>query len=154
GWGFSVSSNVKFHKDVLRLEYTIGDGVENYMNDAPIDVAAEPNPGHPLSPVKGKALPMRSWVAFLDHNWSTKWSTSLGYSELVIDNTVLQRSDAFHRGQYAIVNLLHTPAEHVMYGGELQWGRRTNFGDGFHSNDYRLQLGFRYNFAAQIGGVK
>ena len=62
--------------------------------------------------------------------------------------------DAYHRGQYAIANLLYTPVENLMYGGELQWGRRSNFGDGFHANDYRIQFSFRYNFSASIGGVK
>jgi hypothetical protein len=156
-WGLSFSSNVKFRsdKDILRLQYTFGEGIQNYMNDAPFDVTAEPNPGHPLHPVKGDPLPLRSWVAFLDHSWTKKWTTSAGYSELVIDNTVLQLPRDFHRGQYAIVNLLYQPFDHVLYGGELQWGRRTNFGDGFHSNDYRLQFGFKYNFAAEIlGGIK
>jgi outer membrane DcaP-like protein len=154
GWGVDLSSNLKFGKDVLRLQYVFGDGIQNYMNDAPVDVASEPNFGDPRRPVKGKALPMRSLVAFLDHSWTDKWTTSAGYSELVIDNTALQLPKDFHRGQYAIANLLYTPFEHVMYGGELQWGRRTNFGDGFHSNDYRIQFSFKYNFAAQIGGVK
>ena len=150
GWGVSISSNLKFAKDVLRLEYVFGNGIENYMNDAPVDVAAEPNPGHPFSPVKGEALHMTALTAFLDHGWTSKWSTSVGYSELAVNNTVLQRPDGFHRGQYAIANLLYAPAEHIMYGGELQWGRRTNIGDGFHSNDYRLQLGVRYNFSGQV----
>lgn len=48
----------------------------------------------------------------------------------------------------------YSPVEHIVYGGELQWARRTNFADGFHSNDYRVQFSFKYNFSAQIGGVK
>ncbi|HEX4998622.1 MAG TPA: DcaP family trimeric outer membrane transporter [Terriglobia bacterium] len=152
GWGVNISSNVYFRekKDILRLEYTFGDGIENYMNDAPADVAAIPNPGDPVRPIKGKALPLRSLVAFLDHSWNDRLTTSVGYSELAIDNTVLQLPSAFHRGQYAIVNLLWQPIDHLMYGGELQWGRRTNFGDGFHSNDYRVQFGFRYNFSGEL----
>ncbi len=153
-WGVDLSSNLKFGKDVLRLQYVFGEGIENYMNDAPVDIAAKPNPGNPMKPVKGDALPMRSLVAFLDHSWTNKWTTSAGYSQLVIDNTVLQTRNEFHRGQYAIANLLYLPVEHVMYGGELQWARRTNFSDGFHSNDYRVQFSFKYNFSAQIGGVK
>lgn len=153
-WGVDISSNLKFAKDVLRLQYVFGDGIENYMNDAPVDIAAEPNFGDPIRPIKGKALPLKSWVAYLDHNWSDRWTSSLGYSQLAIDNTVLQNPEAFHRGQYATANLLFLPTENVMYGGELQWGRRTNFNDGFHSNDYRAQFSFRYNFSAQIGGVK
>jgi hypothetical protein len=154
GWGVSLSSNVKFGRDVLRLQYVFGDGVENYMNDAPVDVAAEPNFGEPLRPVKGKALPLQSLVAFLDHKWTDRWSTSAGYSQLAIDNTVLQRPDAFHRGQYAIANLLYRPFEHVLYGGELQWGRRKNSADGFRANDYRIHFGFSYDFTAEIGGVR
>src|SRR4051812_19925704 len=34
GWGVDLSSNLKFGKDVLRLQYVFGDGIENYMNDA------------------------------------------------------------------------------------------------------------------------
>ncbi len=154
GWGINLSSNLKFGKDVLRLEYVFGDGMENYMNDSPVDVAAEPNVGDPTRPIKGKALPMRSLVAFLDHTWSNKWASSVGYSEMDIDNTILQKADAFHRGQYAIANLTLSPVENVAYTGELQWGRRTNFADGFHANDYRLQFSFKYSFSGVIGGVK
>jgi glutaminase len=38
--------------------------------------------------------------------------------------------------------------EHILYGGELQWGRRKNHSDGFRSNDYRIQFSFKFNFAA------
>ncbi len=39
GWGLNLSSNVKTDaKGVLRLEATYGAGVENYMNDAPVDI--------------------------------------------------------------------------------------------------------------------
>jgi hypothetical protein len=153
-WGVALSSNLKFVNDVLRLQYVYGDGIENYMNDAPVDVAAKPNFGNPLRPIRGRALPLQSLVAFIDHNWTKKWTSSAGYSQLVVSNTILQTPNEFHRGQYAVANLLYSPVEHVMYGGELQWARRTNFGDGFHFNDYRIQFSFRYNFSAQIGGVK
>ena len=39
------------------------------------------------------------------------------------------------------------PVENAMVGGEFQWGRRQNVGDGFHSDDYRIQISFRYNFS-------
>ena len=48
-----------------------------------------------------------------------------------------QAPDAFTRGQYALGNLLYTPVPNVMVGGELQWGRRENFSDGFQQR--RLQ---------------
>jgi hypothetical protein len=152
-WGVNLTSNVKVGaKDVIRLGYVFGDGMENYMNDAPADVAAVPNFGDPIRPIKGKALPFRGITAFYDHYWSDRWSSSAGYSQLVIDNTILQTPDSFHRGQYALANLLHYPAENVMVGGEFQWGRRKNFLDDFRVNDYRMQFSFRFNFKGTIIG--
>jgi outer membrane DcaP-like protein len=146
GWGINLSSNLVIHKDVLRLQYVVGDGIENYMNDAPVDVAPEVNFGNPGLPVKGKAVPMYSFTAYLDHNWSEKLSSALGYSELVMHNTILQTPDAFHEGQYASVNLLYSPFKSFLTGGEFQYGKRTNFTSGFNANDYRVQFSFKYSF--------
>ena len=53
----------------------------------------------------------------------------------------------FSRGQLisivannSIANLLYFPTENIRVGGEVQWGRRTNFSDGFRTNDYKLQI--------------
>ena len=58
----------------------------------------------------------------------------------------------FQFGQYALGNLLYTPVTNAMVGGELQWGRRTNFSDGFSSDGLKLQFSFKYNFSYKIGG--
>jgi hypothetical protein len=128
------------------LQYVVGDGIENYMNDAPIDVAPEVNLNHPLMPIKGKAVPLHSLVAYLDHFWSDKWTTSIGYSSLWMSNTNLQLPVAFHRGQYATVNLLYSPFKQFLTGGEFEWGKRNNFSNGFNANDYRIQVSFKYSF--------
>ena len=45
GWGVSVSSNVKINDyNTLRLQYVNGEGIENYVNDAPVDVGAQLEP--------------------------------------------------------------------------------------------------------------
>ena len=152
GWGINLSSNVKFSKDTLRLQYVFGEGVENYMNDAPVDVGIKLNPGNAVTPILGDALPVRGLVIFLDHTWNDKWTSSFGYSRIDIDNSDGQSDDAFHIGQYALGNLLYYPAENVMVGGEFQWGRRENFVDGFTSDDYRVQFSFIYNFSLSLGG--
>jgi hypothetical protein len=154
GWGINLSSNIKAGSAAtLRLSWVFGEGIQNYMNDAPVDVAIEANPdGGLISPIQGTALPMNGAVAFLDINWSEKWSTAVGYSMLDIDNTEFQTPDAFHKGEYALVNLLHYPIKNVMAGAEFQWGKRKNFADGFESDDYRIQFSFRYNFNVSIGG--
>jgi hypothetical protein len=148
GWGLSLSSNLNFtKKDVGRFQVIYGEGVENYMNDAPVDVGPEINFGDPRKPVKGVALPVLGVVAFLDHTWSKRFTSAMGYSMLNIENSNGQAPDAFHRGHYALGNLLFYPVDKVMVGGEFQWGRRENFRDGFGVNDYRIQFSFRYNFS-------
>jgi DcaP outer membrane protein len=152
GWGINLSSNLKFGDSTLRLQYVYGEGIENYMNDAPVDVGAKANLGNAISPVEGEALPLHGVVAFVDLTWSEKWTSSVGYSLIDIENSDLQTADAFHIGQYALGNLLYYPTKNVMMGGEFQWGHRENFSDGFESDDYRIQFSFKYNFAATIGG--
>jgi hypothetical protein len=52
----------------------------------------------------------------------------------------------------ALGNLLYYPAPNVMVGGELQWGRRENFSDGFQSDGFKVQFSFKYNFSWKLGG--
>jgi hypothetical protein len=153
GWGFSLSSNLKpGANDVLRLQAVYGEGIENYFNDAPVDVGARRNVGNAVTPVTGKALPILGLVAYLDHNWDAKWSTSVGYSRVHVDNSDLQAGTAFREGHYASANLLCTPVKNVMMGGEFQWARRENFDHQFSVDDYRLQFSFKYSFSAKIIG--
>ncbi|HEY8225084.1 MAG TPA: DcaP family trimeric outer membrane transporter [Pyrinomonadaceae bacterium] len=152
GAGLNFTSNVKFTKnDTGRFAFVFGQGIQNYMNDAPVDIGIEITPGgDPRRPIKGVALPMWSLVAFLDHNWNKRFSTAIGYSFLDIDNSNGQAPNAFHRGHYALGNLLFYPIENVMVGGELQWGRRENFLDGFKADDFRIQFSFKYNFSKTL----
>ena len=149
GAGLNLTSNVKFTpNDTGRFAFVFGQGIQNYMNDAPVDVGIELTPGgDPRRPITGVALPMWSMVAFLDHNWNKRFSTAIGYSFMDIDNSNGQAANAYHRGHYGLGNLLFYPTENVMVGGELQWGRRENFLDGFKSDDFRIQFSFRYNFS-------
>ena len=153
GWGFNLSSVLKLSKTGnLRLEASYGEGIETYMRDAPVDVAAQANPGHPAQPVVGKALPVFGMAAFYDFNWSEEFSTAFGYSRIDIQNSDDQLPTAFRRGQYALANLLYYPVKNVMTGLELQWGRRQNFSDGFAVDDFRIQFSARYNFSFEVRG--
>src|SRR4030095_11573899 len=87
GYGLSLSSNLYIKKHVARLQVVYGAGVQNYMNDAPADVGVEPNPGSTVTPIKGKAIPLLGITAFIDFNWTKKFSTAIGYSRIDIDNT-------------------------------------------------------------------
>jgi len=153
GWGFNFSSNVNASKkDVLRLALVVGQGIENSMNDSPVDVGLQNNLHDPVKPVVGKALQIVGTHVFLDHTWNDRFSSAVGYGRQDIDNTDAQAPSAFKTGQYALGNLLYTPVPNVMFGGELQWGRRTNFSDGFHSDGLKLQFSFKYNFSYKLGG--
>jgi hypothetical protein len=153
GWGLSVSSNVKATaSDVLRLQAIYGEGIQNYFNDAPVDVGVKRNPGNAVTPVDGEALPILGLVAYLDHTWSSRWSTAVGYARVDVDNSDLQAPKAFKVGEYASVNLLSTPVRNVMIGGELQWVRRENNSDDFKVDDVRVQFSLKYSFSYKLGG--
>ena len=154
GWGAHVSSNIGLDKkDAVKWSVVYGHGVENYMNDAPVDIAPKVTTNiH--RPITGDPLPVLGIVAFYDRYWSEKWSTSIGYSLVNIDDVPLQLPDSFRRGQYGLVNLLYYPVKDAMAGAEFQWGRRQNFADGWVYDDYRVQLSFRYNFSFKFGGDK
>ena len=155
GWGVNISSNINLgdnKKNVFRLQYVWVEGIENYMNDSPVDVGIQPNFGDPVRPIKGEPLPIVGIVAFLDHKWGEKRSSTAGYSRQDINNSDGQAPDAFKMGEYALGNLLYYPAPNVMLGGEFQWGRRENFLDGFHSDGIKVQFSFKYNFSYKVGG--
>jgi len=148
GWGVNLTSNLNFtKKDVGRFEFVYGKGIENYMNDAPVDIGVQNNFSNPAAPIKGVALPVLGVVAFVDHTWSERFSSSIGYSFLNISNSNAMTAASFHQGDYALVNLLFHPVKQVTTGGEFQFGRRVNFADGFSVNDYKLQFSFRYDWS-------
>jgi hypothetical protein len=148
GWGVNLSSNLKVGEgNLLKLQGVYGDGIENYMNDATADVGTKPNLSDPNKPIKGEALPVSGIVVFLDHTWNAKYTSSIGYSQVLIDNSEGQAPNAFHKGQYALANVLCTPAENIMVGGEVGWIHRLNNSDGYKIDDYHVQVSAKYNFS-------
>ena len=149
GAGLGLTSVLNFgENDKGKFSFVYGHGIQNYMNDAPVDVVIElTNNGNPRTPIRGVALPMWAFMAYLDHNWSKRFSSSIGYSMLDISNSNGQAPDAFRRGHYGSGNFLFYPVQNVMVGTEVIWGRRENFLDGFSSEDVHVQFSFKYNFA-------
>ena len=152
GWGFNLSSKVNLGRHALRGAVVYGKGIENYMNDASVDIGIKNNFDDPVTPVKGVALPVLGITAFLDLNWSKDWSSTIGYSVLRIDNSEAQTPDAFHKGQYALANLLYHPLPNLLLGPEIQWGKRDNYLDGFSSDILRLQFSVKWSFAKALRG--
>jgi hypothetical protein len=147
GWGVNVTSNLNLSKkNVAKLAVVYGNGIENYMNDAPVDVGIRNTPPNSRLPITGVALPVLGVVSFLDHTWNEHFTSSAGYSLVDIQNSNAQLPSDFHQGHYAVGNLLYHPIPRVTMGGEFQFGRRVNFSDGFSANDYRMQFSFKFDW--------
>ena len=152
GWGVNASTNVNIgKKSVFRGQVVYGEGIQNYMNDAPVDLGAQLT-GDPETPLTAEPLPIFGFSAYLDLNWNEKWTSSVGYSRTDTDNTDGQAADAFKTGQYASANLLWYPVPNLFVGPELQYISRENFEDGFEADGFRLQVSAKYSFSAKFGG--
>ena len=157
GWGINLSGNVKFSDDTLKLQFVFGEGIQNYMNDGSVDIGASA----PGSSEAAETLPIVGVVAFYDVTWNDRYTSTIGYSLVDIDNSAGQTAAAFRRGQYALANLLYHPVKNITWGGELQWAKRENKGDGQvdpilnelieSSDDFRIQFSFKYNFGKTFG---
>jgi hypothetical protein len=152
GWGLNVSTNVKFGPHVLRGSVVYGEGIQNYLNDASADIGVRPNFGNPVSPIRGETIPLVGITAFLDLNWSDKWTSTVGFSMQDNDLPDGQSDDTFAEGLYALANLLWHPVPNVIVGAEVQYAERDNFRDGYSSDDFRIQFSAKYSFSATFGG--
>lgn len=149
GWGLHLSTALNITPtDVFRGSFVYGQGVENYMNDCPVDVGIERNPNNTFTPVTGKALPVTGWEAYLEHNWNKKLSSTLGVSGTHVSNTPYASTTAYADGLYGTLNIIATPVPHAMLAAELQYGKRDNFGNDFSSNTVKIQFSFKYDFSA------
>jgi hypothetical protein len=140
GWGVNLSGAVNtVGKDKVMAQVAYGEGIANYFNDGGVDLA-------PRSTFGGaKALPILGWLLYYDKYWNDKWSSSAGYSVTDQHNSGGQLADAFQKGQYASVNLLHYPAKNIMVGGEFLWGKLEDHG-GQTGHDSRIQFSTKFNF--------
>jgi hypothetical protein len=147
GWGINFSGHVNvFERDKFLGSVVYGDGIASYMNDGGVDLAPV---GTVPNDIRPRAVPLLGIMAYYDHYWSKSLSTSLGYSFNQVDNTSLQLVDAYHKGEYASVNLLWTPASDIMVGGEMLWGKRTD-NNGASGDDLRFQFTVKYSFGTKI----
>jgi hypothetical protein len=151
GWGLNVGAvfNV-LDKDAIRLQVVYGEGIASYMNDGGMDLAPSADwTDEVLTDLDAEAVPLTGVLAYYDHWWNAKWSSSIGYSFTEVDNTNFQDPGSFNKIDYASGNLLYYPADNLMLGGELMWGKRTN-NDGASEDDVRFQFTVKYNFGTTL----
>ena len=146
GWGINAGGHIAlFQKDRLILEVNHGDGIASYQNDGGVDLAPELQGGA----LHAKAVPLTGFEAYYDRYWDDHFSTALGYSFVQVDNTNFQEASAFHKADYASINLLWTPASRILIVGELLWGKRED-NDGATGRDVRFQFSIKYTFGTSI----
>jgi hypothetical protein len=146
GWGVNLSAHANvFRRDKLMAQIVFGQGIASYMNDGGMDLAPD---GSFLDP-RAQAVPLKGFLLYLDHYWSDRWSSSIGYSITQVRNTRLQAPTAYHQGDYASVNLLYTPTPNFLVGFEAIWGQRTD-NDGRSADDARFQFSVKYSFSRQF----
>jgi hypothetical protein len=147
GWGVDVTASIKVgSRDKVLLGFVTGAGIATYMNDGGVDMA-------PTTPVPAtadaKAVDLNGVSAYFDHYWNSKWSSSIGYSYDEVDNLAGQAGNAFKKGEYFSANILNTPAENILIGAEILWGKREDF-NGNSGDDSRIQFSIKYNFGAKL----
>ena len=151
GWGVSASTAIKLGIATPRLGVVYGRGIATYMNDGGTDLAPSVStiiaPGTIILVPEAEAVKLLGVSAYVDFQWAKQWSSSLGYSFTKVDNTNFQDATAFHKGEYASANLLYAPADNVLAGAEILWGRRTD-NDGNEGTDTRLQATFKWSFTS------
>jgi hypothetical protein len=148
GWGLNLSSGIKLlKKDMIHLQLVYGEGIENYIRDAPADIAIKTTS---TNSIEGVALPIIGFVGFYDHYWNNKFSSTIGYSSVNITNSNGQAPNAFTMGEYILTNLIYTPVKDVMLELELQYLERKNFSDGWTATDPRIQFSFKFNFSQKF----
>ena len=145
GWGLNLSSRIKVLKqDMIHLQLLEGEGIENYVRDAPADIGIK-NTG--TNSIEGVALPITGFVGFYDHYWNNKFSSTIGYSFVKINNSNGQAPSAFKMGEYVLTNLIYAPARNMFLELQLQYLDRKNFSDGWTATDPRVQFSFRFNLS-------
>ncbi len=159
GWGLNATGSFKLgDMATFRGGVVYGQGIASYMNDGGMDLAPSVSPVAvpPIFPapsasqylvVEAKAVKLLGISAYMDFNWNSQLTSSLGYSQTEVDNTNFQTPDTFKKGQYASANLLWSPIPRVLTGGEVLWGQRTNF-DGTKGKDLRMQFSFKVSFSS------
>ena len=159
GWGVNLTGSAKASLATFRLGVVYGRGIATYMNDGGMDLAPAANLGpvppiFPLPPeflgtlLEAEAVKLLGISAYVDLQWSKKLSSALGYSFTKVDNTNFQEATAFHKGAYASGNLLWAPADRLLAGIELLWGKRTD-NDGNSGTDFRMQSSFKVSFSSK-----
>lgn len=160
GWGLNATGSFKLaDMATFRGGVVYGEGIASYMNDGGMDLAPSATPivAPPIFPpppipellvLEATPVPLLGLSAYFDLNWTKQLTSSLGYSQVEVDNTNFQTGDTFKRARYASANLLWSPIPRVLTGAEVLWGDRKNL-NGDKGEAVRLQFSFKVSFSSK-----
>ena len=94
----------------------------------------------------GKALPVLGIVAFYDRTWNDKWTSTIGYSMVDIDNSDGQAADAFKTGPLRPRQPALLPDLELLPGPRGPVGQARELRGRLHVDDFRIQFSAKYNF--------
>jgi hypothetical protein len=151
GYGVNLTSLVRLGRSRVRLQYAVGRGIENYINDSTPDIGVAPDAGNPRRPIVGVALPVWSFTGYAE-SVAGPVTVIAGIGRQAIRNSAGQAATAYHAGSYATVTVVAAPAPGFTLAGEYQWGRRENAFDGWTFDDHRVQVSARFRFSMTVVG--
>ncbi len=144
GYGLNASTVINtFGSDQLKLQVAYGDGIGNYFNDGGLDLAPD---DADLDRASATAVTILGVVAYYDHYWNDRWSSTIGWSMTELDDEDGMGDEEFKKGQIASTNLLYRPTDHVLTGFEFSWGQREDV-DGTDGDDFRVQYSLKVDFS-------
>jgi hypothetical protein len=107
GYGGNLTASINtFGDDSIKGQFAIGKAIATYINDCCFDLA--PNAATP--PAHATALPLIGWLIYYDHWWSKQWSSSIGFSQNIQQNSPASSAPA-EPGLHASANLLWYPMQ-------------------------------------------
>lgn len=142
GWGVNGNADLELtSSDTFRIQLVGGEGIGTLGNDASFYDGAD-------AAYDGegdlKALAYFSALAGITHAWSDDLRSTVGYGFVNLENEAGQPGDAYHRTQYANVNLVYQILPTLMVGWEGLYGSRETK-DGSRGNAWRIQTAIVYS---------
>ena len=95
--------------DAIGGSIIYGDGIAHYINDLHVLATTLTTGGNDaiLDGTKLEPLPALAYYGGYLHQWSTTYQSSLAFSRVQLDGMPGQVANAYHFGDYAVINLIY-----------------------------------------------
>jgi len=136
--------NIGPRQDRIDFQFQTGSGTGRYVNDLGAQLIGQDgvydDTTQSLEP-----LDQSGYFVAYRHWWDDRFSSSIVYSEVEVNNVNIQQDDAYHKSKYALLNLWYREFTRMDVVLEYTWGERENKG-GQTGKANRINLAFNYGF--------